>query len=531
MEAVLTPVNSLPEGTLILDGRFRIEGLLGGGGMGLVYAAVQVSLGRRVAVKVLRDDVPRAALEERFRREAQLLSSVDHPSVVRVIDFGPLGDSMCLVMEYVEGDTLEALLLREAPLSVDRAERIVTQLAQGLGAIHARGIVHRDLKPDNVVMTTSADGQVLARLLDFGIARLVEAPEGASVTQVGFVVGTPEYVSPEQAMGRVVDVRSDLYALGLIGFRMLVGRHPFAGPGAREFFAQHINEAVPRLVDLAPHLDAFPALVATVNACLAKDPLHRPQTAAELLEMLTRPPMQLLVEAPAPTPEKVNRRPLWVAAAVVGLVLATATGAAVGSYRAEPTRKARRLLTEQRGSEALQVIDELGEGAKAWRMQMLQAAALHQVGRHDDEFKVMEKVPPGETLEPLALEALADDFGHGEPARLRRLLASFQKADALPSLQELAGEDQRWAQWGALRFIDLEYAGQGLPLLELYSRALVNRDCGIRRVAVKRLAELRNPAAIVALEALSSSPRVKNEDCGHDAATQAVTRLQREVAE
>jgi hypothetical protein len=451
--------------------------------------------------------------------------------VVRVIDFGPLGDSVCLVMEYVEGDTLEVLLRREAPLSVERAEALIVQLAQGLGAIHARGIVHRDLKPDNVVLTRTADGQLLPRLLDFGIARLVEPPEGASVTQAGLVVGTPEYASPEQAMGRPVDARSDLYALGVIAFRMLVGRHPFAGPGPREFFAQHINEPLPRMVDAAPHLAAFPALVATVSACLAKDPLHRPQTSAELLDMLTRAPMQLLVPQERPRTQALaaGRAPLLLAVGVGALVLLAAAGAAWVSWRNEPSRAARRLLDAQRGSEALQVIDELGEGASAWPMQMFKAAALHQVGRHDDELKVMEKVPASEPLEPLALEALADDYGRAETVRVRRVLAAFPKANALPALQALARGEQRWAQWGALRFIDLEYAGQGVPLLELYVRALSGRDCGMRRVSSRRLAELRNVEALTALLALKDSAKVKGEDCGQEAAAQAAARLEREL--
>jgi len=163
----------LTAGTLVLDGRFRVEKLLGGGGMGLVYLAEQVSLGRKVALKVLREDLPLTAnVGERFRREALLLSSVEHPGVVRVIDFGHHGASACLVMELVEGDSLETVLQREAPMSVERTEAIVLQLAHGLSAIHERGIVHRDLKPDNVTLSKSTQGVETARLLDFGIARL-----------------------------------------------------------------------------------------------------------------------------------------------------------------------------------------------------------------------------------------------------------------------------------------------------------------------------------------------------------------------
>ncbi len=524
----------LAEGTLILDGRFRIGALLGGGGMGLVYAAEQVSLGRKVAVKVLRDDVPVAQVGERFRREAQLMSQVEHPAVVRVIDFGPLGDSMCLVLEFVEGETLESVLQRDGALSVERAEVIFSQLAQGLSAIHARGIVHRDLKPDNVVLTQGREGQgPQARLLDFGIARLMEveptnAPTGprtpSSVTQQGLVVGTPAYMSPEQALGQPVDARSDLYALGLIAFVMLTGRHPFPGPGPRDYFAQHITTPPPSVLDLAAHLKAFPALVATVQACLAKDPAARPQTAAQLVEMLGRKPLQLRREAAVSA-----RRPPVVA---LGLGAVAVVGAVIGvtAWRSEPARHARRLIEANRGAEALQVLDDVRDAGTSWALQQLQAVALHQVARHEEEWKVLAQVPSAEPLEPLALEGLADDFGHSETVKLRKLLAGFQKP-ALPALQALAKSDQRFAQWGALRFVDLEYAGQGLPLFELYVRALTSRDCTTRKVAARRLIELRNPEAIDSLKALKDTPKVKNEDCGQEAAAQAIARLAKEAPE
>jgi serine/threonine protein kinase len=524
---------SLPPGTLVLDGRFRIEKLLGGGGMGLVYAAEQVSLGRRVAVKVLRDDLPRElGFEERFRREALLLSSVEHPAVVRVIDFGFHGASMCLVMEYVEGETLETVLRNEAPLSVARTEALVTQLAQGLAAIHAKGIVHRDLKPENVVLTRTPDGAEQARLLDFGIARLAGQEGGASVTQVGLVLGTPEYVSPEQALGQPLDARSDLYALAVIAFRMLAGRHPFPGPSPREFISQHIHQAPPSLLDVAPHLAQFPALVAAVTACLEKDPARRPQTATALLEVLTTKPLPLAEvvrrdDGPEPARLSTKTKVLWGLSA-----LAIAALSALGSsWWNEPSRRARRLVDAGRGSEALQVLEDMGEAGQTWPMQTLRAAALHQVGRHDEEWRLMGSVPAGEYVEAAAVEALADDFGHQEAARLRKLLSSLPRAETLPRLQALAKGEPSWAQWGALRFVDLEYAGQGLPLVELYVRALDSRDCGTRRTAAKRLGELRSEAAVEPLTRLRQLERKKGEpDCGQDAAAQALLSLQRELA-
>ncbi|HEY1088295.1 MAG TPA: serine/threonine-protein kinase [Archangium sp.] len=517
-------------GTLVLSDRFRVVRLLGRGGMGIVYVAEQVSLGRQVALKVLRSDVSHAeGFAERFRREALLLSSVEHPAVVRVIDYGEHAGAQCLVMEYVEGESLEVVLQREAPLAVERVELLLAQLAQGLSAIHAQGIVHRDLKPENVLLTRGSDGFEQARLLDFGIARLMDVQETSSVTQAGMVLGTPEYVSPEQALGQALDARSDLYSLGVILFRALTGKHPFPGPSPREFISQHIHQPAPSLLELSPHLAAFPGIVAAVSGCLQKDPMHRPQTASGLFALSTSKPLQLIdTKLPVTAAPSRSRN---VKAVVIGAGVGATLALAIWAFWFnEPTRKAERLVGAGRGSEALQVLDEMGEEkAKAWPLQQLRATALHQVGRHDEEQKLLATFPEAELVSPLALEALCDDFGRNETVRVRKILAGLPKVSALPLLQSLAKDDQRWAQWGALRFVDLEYAGQGLPLLELYANALESKDCGIRRVAAKRLVDFRSTDAVPALEKLKALPREKGEpECGQAAADAALKQLARE---
>ncbi len=565
--------SSLPAGTLILDGRFRLHRLLGEGGMGLVYLAEQVSLARTVAVKVLRDDLSlHAGMSERFRREAKLLSQVEHSAVVRVIDFGMHGASACLVMEYAEGETLEEAL-RAGPFPVERALPLLVQLCQGLAAIHDKGIVHRDLKPENVVLTRSAAGEQ-ARLLDFGIARLAAPESPGSVTQVGTVLGTPEVVSPEQAMGHPLDARSDLYSLGVVAYRLLSGRLPFPGPSPQEFIAQHVQQAPRPLADAAPSLANQPALCHVVMSCLEKSREARPQTAlalaAELATvasssgalatplLLTTTASGLLTRPPA------SDDPAWTAAPNYGLggeaddglngprpssalktrrvglwlSLAGLVGLLVGGllWWNAPARKARRLIDAGRGSEALQVIDDASEQGKPVALPMLRAAALHQVNRHDEEMELLRVVPEGQPLEVLALEGLTEDYAKKETPSLRKLLASFPKVSALPLYQSLAMGEPGKAQWGALRFIDQEYAGQGLPLVPLYVRALESNECRLRAIAARRLGELRNAEAVEPLKKLRDSPKKRGtgfmggeEDCGHGAAAMAVRQLEREL--
>ncbi|NNB84313.1 protein kinase domain-containing protein [Corallococcus exiguus] len=270
---------------LVLDGRFRVLKPLGSGGMGEVYLGEQVSLGRKVAIKVLHHDLhAQAGMAERFKREARLLSAVEHPAVVRIVDFGQSGDAACLVMEFVEGQSLYDAL-QGGPLLAPRALALLQQLAEGLAAIHDKGIIHRDLKPENVLISPSARGEQ-ARLLDFGIARLVEPEAGSALSQVGVVLGTPEYLSPEQAVGAKVDTRSDLYSFGVLAYRVLSGRLPFDGPSPRHFLSQHASHAPLQLDRAAPQLSRYVGLLALVMRLLDKDPAKRPQTANELAEAL-----------------------------------------------------------------------------------------------------------------------------------------------------------------------------------------------------------------------------------------------------
>ncbi len=267
--------------------------------MGEVYLGEQVSLGRKVAIKVLHHDVHRQdGMLERFKREARLLSAVEHPAVVRIIDFGESGDSACLVMELVEGVSLFELL-KSGPLAPARALKVLHQLSEGLAAIHDKGIIHRDIKPENIYLSPTPRGEQ-ARLLDFGIARLIEPDPDSNVSQVGVVLGTPEYLSPEQAVGARADARTDLYCLGVVAYRMLSGRLPFEGPDARKYIAQHANVAPLPLEQAAPTLAGHPGLIALVMRLLEKNPDNRLQNAHALADALSAAASSPLLEAITP---------------------------------------------------------------------------------------------------------------------------------------------------------------------------------------------------------------------------------------
>jgi serine/threonine-protein kinase len=293
----------------VLDGRWRVETLLGTGGMGSVYRAEHVHVGRKAAVKVLHPDLWRSAAErERFRREARVASRLRSPHVVEVLDFGEdAAGRPYLVMELLEGEPLRAVLDREGRLAPPRVVRLLRQLLDGLGAAHAAGIVHRDLKPENLWLAATGAGELL-KVLDFGIAKWSDARADATRTQAGLVVGTPEYLSPEQAVGGDVDRRADLYAAGILAFVMLTGRHPFDTSELRALVAAHAFERVPSPSAVAPELAAWPRLVDFVARATEKDRSRRAGSAAELHALLegAETPVRpaALARDPAPPPHR-----------------------------------------------------------------------------------------------------------------------------------------------------------------------------------------------------------------------------------
>jgi serine/threonine-protein kinase len=271
-------------------GNYRILSLIGEGGMGVVYLAEHPGMGRRAAVKVLHAGLAQnSEIATRFFNEARAANAVRHPGIVEVFDLGTLpSGATYIIMEFLEGESLAARL-RRGPLSATEAVDIAAQTADALGAAHAKGIVHRDLKPDNLFLVSDPrePGRTLVKVLDFGIAKLtVEAPGSGSVrTRTGTVMGTPLYMSPEQCRGtREVDLRTDIYALGVILYELVCGRPPFISQGQGELIHMHIAVAPTPPRSLNPGVS--PALERVILAALEKDPAARTQTMSDFLRGL-----------------------------------------------------------------------------------------------------------------------------------------------------------------------------------------------------------------------------------------------------
>ncbi|MCC6555492.1 MAG: serine/threonine protein kinase [Polyangiaceae bacterium] len=275
----------------LLDGQFQILQKIGSGGMGAVYKAAQPAMNRMVAVKILHPKLAgRKDLVSRFRREARAMSHLTHPNTVKVLLFGELPDgSLYIVMEYLEGKNLNQMVRREGPLPVERAIPVLIQVCGALQEAHMQGIVHRDLKPENIFLSTNGGLKDYPKVLDFGLAKVTERelrPGSIMLTQEGMVFGTPEFMSPEQAQGKVLDARSDIYSLATILYEVLTGKLPFDARTPMEYIQMHVTKPPIPLDERIPG-KKFPAgLGAVLAKALEKRPEDRYASAAELAEAL-----------------------------------------------------------------------------------------------------------------------------------------------------------------------------------------------------------------------------------------------------
>jgi eukaryotic-like serine/threonine-protein kinase len=281
--APLIPGGDLPAGFIV--GEYKIEKVLGRGGMGTVYAGVQPVIEKHVAIKLLNAQFSADAnLVRRFVDEARAVNRIRHANIIDIFSFGqlPAPDArQYFVMEYLEGKTL-AERMEKGDLSGDDMPTFLTQICDALDAAHGENIVHRDLKPENVWIVTPKRGKPFVKLLDFGIAKLLSSGE-RSTTQTGMVMGTPHYMSPEQCHGKTVDHRTDIYAMGVMLYQLYSGRLPFTG----ETFAEILAKQIVDTPDPPSKYAQIPAeLDKLIMRCLSKDPAGRPQTAKELGQLL-----------------------------------------------------------------------------------------------------------------------------------------------------------------------------------------------------------------------------------------------------
>jgi serine/threonine-protein kinase len=318
---------------MVLDGRYRLAGLIARGSMGKVYLAEQLPLGRKVAVKVL--DIREGYVEsdstsERFLREASTLARLSHPSTVRVFDFGVWEGHDCLVMEYVPGETLSEVLRTHHALTPLRSLRIARQIASSLREAHGLGVVHRDLKLSNVLLARDGDQDVI-KVIDFGLVK--DLGSSAELTGKGQMLGSPLYMAPEALRGAPVDARADLYGLGVILYRLLTGKRPFHDADVRGALKGQAYKPPIPMSEQPPKHPVPQSVEVLVMRCLEKDPGARPQSAEAVIAELDRCLAELTsgTPAPAPVPAAPAAAPMRLGL-YVGLLVALLAAAGLGSW-------------------------------------------------------------------------------------------------------------------------------------------------------------------------------------------------------
>jgi eukaryotic-like serine/threonine-protein kinase len=308
------------------QGRYEIQRELGSGGMATVYLANDVKHDRKVAVKVLKPELAAALGPDRFPREIRIVAQLQHPHVLPLHDSGEAEGFLFYVMPFVDGESLRSRLQREGPLPVGDVVRILREVVDALAYAHSQGIMHRDMKPDNVMLSGRH-----AMVMDFGVAKAVRDAGGEKLTTVGVAVGTPQYMSPEQATGEEhIDQRSDIYAVGILGYELLTGSVPFAGKSAQAVLSAHVMETPAHIAERRAATP--PALADVLMRCLEKNPADRWQSADEMLQHLENLNTSSGGVTPThtrPVRPAARRRPKWILGVAAAAVLVLAAAAAV----------------------------------------------------------------------------------------------------------------------------------------------------------------------------------------------------------
>lgn len=524
----------VPEGEWagrVVAGRYLVLDKLGEGGMGVVYVAEHVHLKKRVAFKVIHPDL--AAHEElllRFKREALATGQLDHPHIAAAIDFGELeGGGAFMVMPLVRGHSLQHELDKGGKLDPRRAARIGAQIADALSAAHAVGIVHRDLKPDNVLLEERSDGSEAAKVLDFGVASLAGRPEGLSVdarplTQAGTILGTPGYMSPEQASAGEVDHRTDLYALGVILWELCRGERLFDGSTITEIFSKQFK-SIPAALELglAPSGRELSTLVGRL---LAWDKNARPDSAAEVREALRR--IAELPESPLssfslPDLAVLKRYRRHIAAAAVGIVLFLFFSLRGGSEEAQlapevepPAAVAAAASDEQTAAQKRETRrqrdEEEAREARAAREARYEREAQRETRAGDTKAKASARDEP----------EIADD--PVEPRAVRTTpLPALPSVFEEPSEQLLTSKSRETRRSVAKRIT----RSRGVPrFLSLVAEMELTDRCAEKKQILSAMRNELDPRVLPALERLADQPK---RGCGLLSMLDCLSCMRREL--
>ncbi|MFO0696475.1 MAG: serine/threonine-protein kinase [Polyangiales bacterium] len=317
LEDVLAATLAPPDPLIgaIIAGRYRILSEIGSGGMGKIYEAEHVTLRKPCAIKILRDsEAANPEMVQRFRQEAESASRIGHPGIVTVHDFGVTeAGANYMVMELLTGRDLSVVLKEQGPMAPQRAVSLLLQATDALEAAHRAGIVHRDLKPENLFLTLDEHGYELLKIVDFGLAKMSDLERtrgpGQKLTRTGMIFGTPKYMSPEQCQGKPADARSDVYALGVIAYEMLVGVPPFDADTFLGVLHMHTNEPVPPMRAKNPRVAVPELLESVVLSAMSKDPSYRPPSMEIFGEALRSAVGPVLQQAPVSGFERVPHTP------------------------------------------------------------------------------------------------------------------------------------------------------------------------------------------------------------------------------
>jgi serine/threonine-protein kinase len=540
----------------VVGERYRIVSRIGVGGMGAVYRAEHTMMRRDLAIKVLLSELGgREEFARRFEREAESASRLAHPNIITVTDFGRTPDgSLFLAMEFLAGESLTSVI-SQGPMPRGRALAIIRQMLRALDHAHAAGVVHRDLKPDNIMLIERDGQRDVVKILDFGIAKVTEPTSGQeALTQAGVIFGTPEYLSPEQAVGEAVDARADLYAAGVILYEMLVGQRPFESDDKVKIISMHLSHAPPRMRDVNPAVDVPPALEQVVLQAMEKHRENRFASATAFLQALEDSeavvdpslPMEMGPTAPhialaTPPPGATARGRLaggrtGALAAVVAVAAVAVGGAATWRWRAHrahspavlathpaaPAPAAPAVATQLKKIEAL-----LEEGNTA----VARLDVEEELARHPKDARIhymLGRIAFAENRRGEALVAYRDaislDGGfRGDPVLLAHVDAALAEPRHAQAALDLLVDKVGFPAADILAKVANE--GTELPRRKRAAQALddmgegdrVNRlsllllelkkapTCEERKEIVEKLRQLGDPHAVPALKALRTS--------------------------